>query len=400
MVLGLIAWPNVVRADGISVTANQQINAFPDSLKFTLKANSTAEINKIKLTYRIVGNPASSYAIPEFKAGTSIDTTYTINLQKNYFPPQVYVTYYWDIEDAAGNKLRTDPITFTLSDVSHTWKKVEAGAVSLWWYDGDEAFANSLLTAATKSLDQLAKDTGVKPKDKVRILIYGSQNDLLKALGPSAQDWTGGVSFSAQGIVAIDAAPTTAGRSFAARAVPHELTHVVVHQATDNPYGDIPQWLDEGLAMYHEGSLEGTYQSQLDQAVKKNKLLSLKTISSNFPADSDQATLSYAESYSVVKFIFDKYGKDKMADLLKVFADGSTYDGALQKALGTTTNELDKEWRASLGAAPLATATPVVEQAAQPTAEPSTKSQPCGALPIGAIVLFGAAFVTIRRRVI
>jgi hypothetical protein len=400
IVVGLVIGPQAVQAEGITVSTNQQVNSFPDSLKFQLKASSPAEINKIKLSYRIVGNPASSYAYPEFQAGKSVDTTYTINLKKNYLPPQVDINYYWDIEDAAGNKLRTEPITFTLTDARFSWKKVEAGSVSLWWYDGTEEFANSMLKTATKSLEQLTQDTGVKAKDKVKILFYGTQEDLLVALGPSAQEWTGGVSFSAQGIIAIHASPTTSGRDFATRAVPHELTHVVIHQATDNPYGDIPQWLSEGLAMYYEGSLEGTYQSQLDQAVKRNRLLTLKTISSNFPADSNQATLSYAESYSVVKFIYDKYGKDKMASLLKIFAEGSTYDGALQSALGVTTNDLDKEWRASLGAAPLPTPTAVGEQAAQPTATTGNKSQPCGALPIGAIALFGAAFVTVRRRVV
>ena len=34
------------------------------------------------------------------------------------------------------------------------------------------------------------------------------------------------------------------------RAVPHEISHQVLHQATKNAFNSPPQWLDEGLATY------------------------------------------------------------------------------------------------------------------------------------------------------
>jgi hypothetical protein len=131
--------------------------------------------------------------------------------------------------------------------------------------------------------------------------------------------------------------------------VPHEFSHLIIHRAVANPYGDLPRWLDEGLAMWAEGELDSEYRSALNQAIKSNTLVSLKTLSSNFPADSKQATLAYAESYSVIVYIRDNLGRQKIAELLKVFKSGSTDDAALQSVLGMTTAELDSRWRASLG---------------------------------------------------
>jgi hypothetical protein len=119
--------------------------------------------------------------------------------------------------------------------------------------------------------------------------------------------------------------------------------------------------------MYSEGPLESQYKTSLDRAVSQGKLLSLKTLSSNFPADPNQATLSYAESYSVLKYLIDTFGRDKMAALLNVFKGGATYDGALKTVYGIDTDGLDAAWQGSLGVKPAAaSATPAARTSPTP----------------------------------
>jgi hypothetical protein len=406
-IAGLLLWPQASLAEGdIVVTSATHQNAYPTKISFALKAQSNADITKVKFNYRILGDPTTNYAYPEdFKSGQTVDVTYELNTQKSYVPPEVELRYYWDIEDAAGHTLRTEPTTFAVSDTRFQWQKVEQDNVAILWYQGDEEFARGMLTAANTALGQLSKDAGIVPKDKVKILAYASQSDMLGALQPSAQEWTGGQAFSAQGIIVLAAPPTSSGREFAARAIPHELSHVVVFQATDNPYGDLPQWLNEGLAMYSEGEMESTYTSSLDRAVKGDSLLSLQTLSSNFPADPDAAALSYAESYSVVKYIIDKYGRDGMSRLLKVFSEGSTYDAAIKTALGVPTMAgLEREWKASLGIQPAASggdgaggeATAGGQGKATATSQsPAGKAEPCGALPFSLVV--AVAVLAVKR---
>lgn len=394
IVLCLVLGSALVTADGgVVIKSTTYENAFPKTITFRLSAQSDSDIARVRLNYRFLGDNASTNAYPDFKPGKTVNVEHVLNVQKKYFAPDSDIQFYWEVETAGGVKQRSDLKTFTASDTRFQWSKVDSGLVSLRWYKGDEAFARSLLEYATKAVDQLGKDIGVKPKAVVKILIYASNADLLGALEPGAHEWTGGVSFSEEGIIVIDAAPTASGKAFAARAVPHELSHVVVHQVTDNPYGGLPRWLDEGLAMYAEGKLEPSYQKTLDDAVKADDLLSLKTLSSSFPSDSDLAHLSYSESHSVVKFILDRYGREKMTRLLAVFSEGNTYDDALRAALGIDMRELESQWRTNLGLRP---ELPVAE----PTpADTKTKRDLCGAsTALGTLGALGAAYVAARSR--
>jgi hypothetical protein len=78
--------------------------------------------------------------------------------------------------------------------------------------------------------------------------------------------------------------------------------------------------------------------------------MTLQTLSSSFPADSEKAGLAYAQSGSVVEFIIQNYGEDAMAELLQIFSEGALYDDALEQALGVDTWKLDNAWRESISA--------------------------------------------------
>jgi hypothetical protein len=194
-------------------------------------------------------------------------------------------------------------------------------------------------------------------------------------------EWIGGQAFPESGIIVLTAPPTAAGREYGLRTVPHELSHLVVHAATDNPFGGVPRWLDEGLAMYAEGELPSRFEERLTRAVQEGRLLSLRSSSGNFPTDAEQSLLGYAESHSVVKYMLEQYGRDGMARIFGVFRDGATPDQALRGALGIDVATLENGWRASIGAPALS----VPPGAAQPmpagpdiyaTAVPATTPTP------------------------
>lgn len=387
----------------IEVISNKHTNEFPNQIKFALEASSASEITKITLYYKLKGSSILTYAYPKFQRGRRIQTEYVWNTQTKYVPPGAELQYYWTIEDASGNKLKTQQSSFTIEDTRFRWQKQGNDKVTLYWYQGDASFAANILQFANKALDELSREVGIQLQEPVKIYIYASTKDLLGALEPKAQEWTGGRSFSELGIIALTVEPSTSGISWAQRAVPHELSHVVIHQATRNPYGDIPQWLDEGLAMHAEGELDASYQRVLEAAIKNNRLISLKSLASNFPADPEQARLSYAESHSVVEFILKRYGREKMAALLAVFKEGSTYDDALMAALGVDVDSLETEWRASLGLEPIGTPTPIAlvsqdagDGGSSSEAEPESSKGICGG--IWQIVGLAGAALALRFR--
>jgi len=345
LILFSITLSSALAQGGITVVTDEYETVFGETITFRVAAESESEIASIQLYYKVDGFPATSRAYPEFESGQ---------------------TYWWKIEDAAGNELKTEPVSFTYEDERYDWRELSSDRIILYWYRGDDDFGQALLDRGLEALDQLSRDTGVTVEKAVKIFIYGSHSDLLGALDQGAREWTGGRAFTDQGIVVIGVTP--GNLEWGKRATVHELTHVVIHQVTDTPLGGLPTWLDEGLAMYAEGDLEPVYVAELNEAIESNTLISVRSLSSSFSADSDLASLSYAESYSLVEFILDQYGEEKMSQLIDIFAEGAYYDAALQEALGMDTDGLEDAWRAWLGAPPRPTAAEATPQIAQPPA--------------------------------
>jgi hypothetical protein len=144
----------------------------------------------------------------------------------------------------------------------------------------------------------------------------------------------------------------------------HELTHVLVGHFTFSCLSFVPLWLNEGLAVYSEGPLDAQFGEPLKRAIDNNTLLSVRSISGNFSEVSDTANLSYAQSYSLVNFLIETYGQQKMTDLLSGLRDGLTTDQALTQTYGFDSDGLEDAWRAAIGAQPRSIA-------AQPTAQPT-----------------------------
>ncbi len=360
----------ILAAAPIPVQAQDEISAsydttaeFPTGFTFNISAESVDNITQVILDYKI--NMITNVTVvtevePEFKAAPVVKTNWEWDTQQESLPPGAEIQYSWKIEDAAGHEFETPWTTVKFDDDRYRWKSLSEGNISLFWYKGDQSFAQDLLATANEALNMLSRDTGASLEQAVEIYIYASSEDLRSAL-INAQEWTGGVSFSEFGILAIGIAPDNL--AWGETAMAHELAHLVTYQMTFNPYSDIPTWLNEGLSMYAEGPLDLTFESLLDKAISEDALISVQTISSNFPANAVEAELSYAESYSLVQFLIQHYGHEKMLSLLRVFKQGSTYDNALEEVYGFDTAGLDNLWRQSLGLGP---------RQATPTPQPTT----------------------------
>jgi len=204
------------------------------------------------------------------------------------------------------------------------------------------------LDSAVESLTRLEDNVGVELEKPVKIIVYQSKADMQEALISQ------GAIFEEQiitlgTVVAPDIMLLHGTHQDVDVTIAHELTHVVVHLATDNPYAEIPAWLDEGLAMYNEGKLRSGNAQALKEGIRRNKLLSIRSLTS-MTGNPDEINLFYGEVYSVVDFLLKTYGKEKMSELLKVFKEGSLTDDALMKVYGFDQDQLEAQWRESIGA--------------------------------------------------
>jgi len=221
-----------------------------------------------------------------------------------------------------------------------------------------------LIETATKALDRLEEDIGATGKDPVKIYIYANNRDMRSAMSQNEVEWVGGQAQPNLGLVLGAIAPNYSAE--VKRILPHELSHQVVYQATDNPYGGVPTWFDEGLAVYNQEAPDADFVSSLKEAAQKGQLIPLTALAASFPADSDQARLSYAESHSVVSYLSATYKAAKMRELVKAFREARPLDEALQTVLGVSVDALEAAWRKTLPAAETAIASPEAGPAIAP----------------------------------
>jgi hypothetical protein len=344
--------PGLVQAQGgLTVLGSSSQVEFPMGLNFSLSARSDVSITDIRLYYevdRMSYARVTSEAYLEFVPGTVVDVSWTLEMVRvGGLPPGSGIDYWWKVKDAAGNEVKTTLVRVDFDDERYSWQSLTEGDVTIYWYGGETSFAQEIMTTAQQTLTQLTGDAGAHLEKPVKMYIYTGPSDLQGAM-IFPQEWTGGVAFTRFGSIAIGISPDNL--DWGKRAIAHELTHLVIHQMTLNPYGDVPAWLDEGLAMYTEGPLLPGYVTYLDRAIVENSLISVRSLSSPFSAYADEAALSYAQSYSLVGFLISSYGQGKMLELLKTFKQGSTYDGALEQVYGSNMDGLDALWREHIAA--------------------------------------------------
>ncbi len=124
---------------------------------------------------------------------------------------------------------------------------------------------------------------------------------------------------------------------------------MVVGAATENPFAEIPAWLNEGLAMYNQNVVEPVYRDVLRDAVRAGDLDTVRRLSAR-TGNVGRVNLWYAEVWSLVDFLISQYGEDKMARLLDIFSRGAHPDDALMEVYGFDRDGLTALWWEWLGA--------------------------------------------------
>ena len=340
------ALPTHAEAD-LKVIDNKAVIEYPGYIYFELELEGPVKVVDVRLNYcvgrdsfvDVVCEAVADIGDDALSASWKWDMATTGNL-----PPGSVVTYWWKITTADGVSCETQPKDVTFDDYRYQWQRqnISEGSLTLFWYRGNHQFALELMDAAQEALKQLEADMGALLVRPVKIYIYGNSSDLQGAV-LYAQEWTGGLAFTGYGVVAIGVAPSNL--EWGKRAVVHELAHLVTHQMTYNPYNSIPVWLNEGISMHAEGKMDEIYEASLKRALLANELISVKSLSSPFSTDADIAHLSYAQSQSLVEYLINEYGSQKMEELLAVFRRGCTYDEGFLEVYGFDTKALDDSWQ-------------------------------------------------------
>jgi len=340
----------VFQATGDARFINTSADAnFPDAMNFHLEVDSGTPIETVELYWRAAESPQLSAAYPEIEPNTSVQVDHEVDLSVNYLPPSLDIVYFWRVIDSAGGVSESPEETLFYMDESQDWKMLTEGPVTFYWFDGNDAFAQDVVGTANRTITRLGNRFGISGDEPIRIVAYGDDDAFSDGLPPNSAEWVGGQAYPGLNVIFAVLEPGRGAEEETRRMIPHEVSHLLLEQATENPFNSPPNWLDEGLAVYNQETEDFRFDDLLDDAVDDGRLTPVRALNSSFPLDDEAALLSYAESASIVTYIIEELGDSEMRELIAIFRDEVSYDAAVEGELGMTIEELDAGWQAWLG---------------------------------------------------
>ncbi len=127
----------------------------------------------------------------------------------------------------------------------------------------------------------------------------------------------------------------------------HEMSHVYVLSMTQHR---VPRWFTEGLAVYEETAVSPEWGDRLDHpsimAIKEKKLLPVAELDRGFihPSYPEQVIVSYFQGGRVITYIVEKWGYDKVLDMIHDFANRMTTVEVIEKELKMKPEDFDKQF--------------------------------------------------------
>ena len=321
---------------------------FGDTISFEVSARSQATISDVTLFVRTGHRSSASEMEADFIPGTDVKAIVSLNLALNPWPPFAAVEYWWVFRDSAGAILTTDARYFDYEDNRFTWRTARRGSLTVHWYQGDKDFGQTALDAAMTALTSANRYIGAPLPSHVDIYIYADSGQAQAALKQVGRVWADGYADPTQGVVIVAVAPDASAELNLEREIRHELTHVLVFQATGAFYAQVPAWLNEGLAVMNEAHPDPNFPAVLAKAVEAGKVIGLDQLCGPFPDDPFQAQLAYAQSESVVRFVRDRYGLEGVLSLLGAYAQGDNCEGGVARGLGLSLAEMESQWLSEL----------------------------------------------------
>ncbi len=126
----------------------------------------------------------------------------------------------------------------------------------------------------------------------------------------------------------------------------HELSHLLLHDYIDDK--NLPKWLDEGVCQWVSNGIADIIQFDgkklLKQAVFSGRYIPLNDISTGFPNAPELFKLSYEESRDFVEYIDNRFGKEKVLDLLESLHNGDNIVDAAIVNFEVDMKTLEKDW--------------------------------------------------------
>ena len=325
-------------------------NAFPNSLAFHITAASNAgDITSATLFHRFRDSTNWTRQVVEVEPGSTTPLSYLWDTSGITAVPSSPIYYYWEVVDSAGNRQRSEETLVYYDDVRFDWQILEDENIAVWWHDRAEAFGQRVYDIAQRAIAEQRILYGIAPEHQIRIIIYNDFDEFAE-WHSYINEFVGGQAFSSLAITTQIVSAYASEERWLNDVIPHEISHLYLYQASDNPLTSVPAWLNEGLAQYNEFAFDGRETlASTQEKIMAGELLPLWSLSGSFGNEEEDFRFAYDVAYSAVTYLVEAYGEEGLIKLLAAYRNGLTEDEAFVAAFDRTLDEFELDWLAWQG---------------------------------------------------
>lgn len=194
----------------------------------------------------------------------------------------------------------------------------------------EATYMDTLPDQVEESYQKITSDLDVKMKNRISLYIYPDIQSFHIAIGkPDAPAWyIGEGNYCSISVVSPGLSQL--------RVIRHEMTHSICGQ-----FAGLPQWLFQGIAMFEGKETPASQiESKVEECVKAGKIPSFRDLSVDYDSYS-QMNGSYEFSYTMVDYLINRFGFEKLKVLLRAPSD---FPGVF----GFSEDEVYKDFKAYL----------------------------------------------------
>ena len=354
------AGPSVAQSEPVRFLDGGMESNFPESVRFYTSFESSVEVEDVRVRFSTGPITTGQYDYLDFteRSESLIDgeLEWRVNTSARYMPPGTTVDFVFEVIDTDGNEHSSEQYSQIMLDSRFEWDVVSRGPIYVYYHGPVQVRAERLAEAGKESMELMGPIIGSEIETPIVVTLYNNNAEMIGAVSArsatiSRELITEGQAFYDHSVVLVLSGNRDIGT------LTHELTHILVGRAAEGSNALVPLWLNEGLAEFGNLDKGLSYVYYLDWAVDTNRLIPFSRLQT-FPGEPNLVIVSYGQSRNFVEYLIENYGPEKIAETIASIAEGRSGDIAIRNVYGKTVQQLDNEWRESIGADPYVPPTP------------------------------------------
>ncbi len=215
----------------------------------------------------------------------------------------------------------------------------------LRYHPTEQKVAKILFQRLEELRSPVIRDLGVDFPEKTTIYLASTAQEFqdLQPKGSQLPSWSVGVAYPRLNLIILKSPLMVKGHRLNLPEVfQHEFSHIALGRVIGNQ--KIPLWLWEGFALYHARQWTLSHTATITRGVLSRSLFSLNQLERSFPRGKREAALAYAQSFSFVSYLLNKYGRETFHHFTQNLAQGIEVERALKEATGVSLKALEAKW--------------------------------------------------------